>query len=76
MADETIPAYDIKITIKKWATELGILLGITGLTYLVDTVIPDLQIGYPEYAGIIVVFTPLVVGLINYLKHKNDTKIV
>lgn len=76
MAETTVPTYDINITIKKWVVELGTLLGITGLTYVVDTVIPDLQIGYPEYAGIIIIATPFVIAFINYLKHRNDTKTI
>ena len=65
-------AFDWKITAKKWAIELGTLIGITGLTYGVDTILPDIAIGYPEYAGIILILSPLVVALINYLKHRND----
>ena len=65
-------AFDIKITVKKWGVELGTLLGITALTYGVDTVLPDLTIGYPEYTWIILIVTPLVVATLNYLKHRND----
>lgn len=65
-------AFDIKITAQKWAIELGTLLGITGLTYLLDSVFVDLQVGYPEYAWIIVVASPIVAAAINYLKHRND----
>ena len=64
--------YDYKITLKKYGVELGILLGITGLTYVVDNILPDIQISYPEYAGIIIVVTPMVVALLNYLKHRKD----
>ena len=65
-------SFDWRITAKKWAIELGTLLAITGLTYGVDTILPDLSIGYPEYAWIIIVSSPLIVALINYLKHRND----
>lgn len=65
-------AFDIKITAKKWAIELGTLLAITGLTYGVDTILPDLQVGYPEYAGIILIVSPIIVAVINWLKHRKD----
>ena len=65
-------AFDWKITAKKWGVELGTLLGITALTYTADTVLPDLQVGYPEYAWIIILAAPAVAALINYLKHRKD----
>lgn len=65
-------AFDWKITAKKWAIELGTLFVITAGTYAVDTMLPDISIGYPEYAGIILLVSPFIVALINYLKHRND----
>ena len=65
-------SFDWRITVKKWGIETLTLLGIAGLTYVVDTVIPDIQVGYPEYAWILIAVSPLVVAGINYLKHRND----
>jgi len=66
-------AFDWKITAKKWCIELGTLLGITALTYTADTILPDLQLGYPEYAWILIAASPFVAAAINWLKHRNDT---
>ena len=65
-------SFNIKITAKKWVIELGTLLGIAGFTYAIDTIIPDLQVGYPEYAWILIMASPFVAAAINWLKHRND----
>jgi len=69
---DTISTYSAMITWKKYFYELGTLLSITGLTYLVDIIFPDIQVTYPEYAAIVLIVAPMVRAIINYLNHKND----
>ena len=73
---KTINSYDINITIKKYLIQLGILFAITGLAFLIDVIIPDISFQYPEYAGILLIIIPLIEAIRNWLKHKDDTKIV
>jgi hypothetical protein len=73
---KVISAYSAKITAQKYLIQLLILLGITGLTYAIDTLIPGLVIDYPEYAGILLVAAPIIEAVRNWLKHRNDTETV
>ncbi|RLF32148.1 MAG: hypothetical protein DRN07_05660 [Thermoplasmata archaeon] len=67
-----ISSYDPKITLKKFFTGLGmtivpIIIGYT-LNFLETEEFP------PEYAGYIVIATAFLHALMNYFKHRNDTK--
>jgi len=73
---KTVSTYEAGITLKKYIYELLILLAITGLTWVVDYLIPNLTLDYPEYAGILLVVAPLITALVNFIKHYKDTEIV
>lgn len=73
---ETVSTYSKKITFQKYLIELVILLIITGLTWVIDYLIPNISLDYPEYAGILLIAAPLIEALRNWLKHRHDTKTV
>jgi hypothetical protein len=71
-----VPGYKLGKTIEKYLIELAILLLITALAWVADSVIPELTIDYPEYAGILAILAPLIHALINWMKHRNDVATV
>ena len=73
---KTVSAYDPWITIKKYLTQFGILLLIIALTWVVDSLIPQLNLDYPEYAGIFLILLPLIEALRNWIKHRSDTETI
>jgi len=73
---ETISTYDLNKTLKKLATQAGLVALIAVLTYFIDNGLPELMFKFPQYAAIIAVFSALTVATLNYLKHRKDTKTV
>jgi len=71
---KTESTYDSRITLNKYLIQLGILLAITGITYFIDTILPEISINYPEYAGIIIIALPFIEAFRNWLKHHKDTE--
>jgi len=69
-----VSVYSAKITFQKYIYELLTLLAITGLTYAIDVIFPDISLSYPEYAGVLLIVAPLIRAVINWLKHRNDTE--
>ena len=78
MADEVetkvISTYSPKITLDKYIYELLEVLGISGFTWAIDYLLPNLQIDYPEYAAIIIILVPVITAIRNWLKHRHDTE--
>jgi len=68
------PIYDIKITIKKFLTGLGMTLIPVILLYAIDFLEKE---DFPEEYAI---YVPIIVAILhaaaNYVKHRNDTQTV
>jgi len=71
-----VSSYDPWITVKKVLFQALLVAVIAILTYFIDTGLPQIMLEYPEYAAIIAVASALIVALLNYLKHMNDTQLV
>jgi len=73
---KTVNTYDPWITLKKFLIQAGLVALVAFLTYWVDTAIPQLMLDYPQYMAILSMVTAVIIALVNYIKHNQDTMIV
>jgi len=71
-----LSTYDPWITLKKLIGQALIVALVAVLTYFVDIGLPELALEFPEYAATITLVSALIVALLNYLKHKDDSQLV
>jgi hypothetical protein len=64
--------YELSITLKKLLYQ-AVIVGLVAVgTFFVDFIIPQLTLEYPEYAIILVAITPIIVGILDWIKHRGD----
>ena len=71
---ENVKAYDPWISIKKFLGQAAIVGGVSTATWVVQYGLPQLSLELPEYVGVITVISGIITFLLNYNKHKDDTK--
>lgn len=69
-----VSTYDSAITLKKFIVQFILVGLIAALTWAVDTGIPSISLEYPQYSVIISLITAIIIAIINYLKHYQDTE--
>jgi len=67
---------DPLISIKKLLIEAFTVGVIAVLVYLIDIGLPGLALEYPEYAILLTLLTAFIAGLVNWLKHRNDSVLI
>jgi len=70
----TVNSYDWKITLKKFFIQFFLVAIIAALTWAANEGLGNIVLEYPEYTVIISLVTAVVIAVINYLKHYQDTE--
>lgn len=70
----TVNSYDWKITVKKFFFQFLLVAIIAALTWAINEGLYDIMLDYPQYTAIISLVSAILVALVNYLKHYQDTE--
>ena len=71
---EKVSAYDPWISVKKFLGQAAIVGGVSAATWAVQFGLPQLSLELPEYVGVISIVSGIITFLLNYSKHKDDSK--
>ena len=71
-----VTSYDKWLTLKKVLIQAGIIGVVAFATDLSDNGMVDLIQAYPEYMVYLVTISAILIGLLNWWKHHNDTETV
>ena len=68
--------YDPKISIMKLVKEAVTVGSLAGVTFLIDSGLPTLELELPQYAALIAIATGILKWAANYLKHSGDQELI